>query len=162
MWRGSGSHGYYLGEMNPEFDPPYWRWMDQTTYSLKPKILALTSLGVHQKEAFFSDKRECWVERKAIDLDDAGINGWVMKHLKQYHMQIAGKGTVGVRTGWSETALDDPAWEKPNWLDDKGNGSYQADMRTTGRYLSLRFEFKKMKEFRWASGYMDVEATGRR
>ena len=55
---------------------------------LTSKILALTS----KKEAFFANNRECWVERKAIDLDDAGINGWVIKHLKQYHMQLAGEG----------------------------------------------------------------------
>ena len=152
----------YIGSPNPVFDDPYWRWVDQVTYSLKPKILALTSLGIHQKEAFFSDRRDCWVERRAIDLDDAGINGWVIKHLKQYHMQLAGEGTVGVRTGWADTALADPNWEMPTWLDDSGDGSYQADMRTSGRYLSLRFEFKNMKEFRWANGYMDIEVSGRR
>ena len=136
--------------------------LDQTTYTLKPKILALTSFGLHQKEAFFANNRECWVERKAIDLDDAGINGWVIKHLKQYHMQLAGEGKVGIRTGWAESALADPQWEKPAWLDENGDGSYQADMRTTGRYLSLRFEFKEMGQFRWANGYMDIEVSGRR
>ena len=97
-----------------------------------------------------------------IDLDDAGINGWVIKHLKQYHMQLAGEGKVGIRTGWAESALADPQWEKPTWLDENGDGSYQADMRTTGRYLSLRFEFKEMGQFRWANGYMDIEVSGRR
>lgn len=140
----------------------YWTWGAQKTYTLKPKVLALTSLGIHQKEAFFANNRECWVERTAIDLDDAGINGWVIKHLKQYHMQIAGEGKVGIRTGWAESALASPEWEKPTWLDDEGDGSYQADMRTTGRYLSLRFEFKEMGQFRWANGYMDIEVSGRR
>jgi hypothetical protein len=149
---------------NPEgatFDD-FWSWGVQNTYTFQPKILALTSFGIHQKEAFFANNRECWVERKAIDLDDAGINGWVIKHLKQYHMQIAGEGKVGIRTGWAESALAAPQWEKPTWLDDNGDGSYQADMRTTGRYLSLRFEFKEMNQFRWANGYMDVEVSGRR
>jgi hypothetical protein len=140
----------------------FWSWGVQNTYTFQPKILALTSFGIHQKEAFFANNRECWVERKAIDLDDAGINGWVIKHLRQYHMQLAGKGRVGIRTGWAESALATPQWEKPTWLDDNGDGSYQADMRTTGRYLSLRFEFKEMGQFRWASGYMDVEVSGRR
>jgi hypothetical protein len=140
----------------------FWSWGVQNTYTLKPKILALTSFGLHQKEAFFANNRECWVERKAIDLDDAGINGWVIKHLKQYHMQLAGEGKVGIRTGWAESALADPQWEKPTWLDENGDGSYQADMRTTGRYLSMRFEFKEMGQFRWANGYMDIEVSGRR
>jgi hypothetical protein len=140
----------------------FWSWGVQNTYTFQPKILALTSFGIHQKEAFFANNRECWVERKAIDLDDAGINGWVIKHLRQYHMQIAGEGKVGIRTGWAESALAAPQWEKPTWLDDNGDGSYQADMRTTGRYLSLRFEFKEMGQFRWANGYMDVEVSGRR
>lgn len=140
----------------------FWSWGVQNTYTLKPKILALTSFGLHQKEAFFANNRECWVERKAIDLDDAGINGWVIKHLKQYHMQLAGEGKVGIRTGWAESALAKPKWEKPTWLDENGDGSYQADMRTTGRYLSLRFEFKEMGQFRWANGYMDIEVSGRR
>ena len=153
---------YSVGEVQPEYQTSTWRWIDQTTPSDKPKVLALTSLGVHEKEAFFDTSRECWVERTAIDLDDAGMNGWVVKHLKQYHMQIAGEGTVGIRTGWAESALAAPSWEKPTWLDDMGNGSYQADMRTTGRYLSLRFEFKEMAEFRWANGYMDIEVSGRR
>ena len=155
--------GYFVGELQPLYqDSTYWRWIDQTTTSEKPKVLAITSFGVHQKEAFFDTNRECWVERTAIDLDDAGINGWTIKHLKQYHMQLAGEGTVGIRTGWADSALAAPAWEKPTWLDELGDGSYQADMRTTGRYLSLRFEFKEMAEFRWANGYMDVEVSGRR
>jgi hypothetical protein len=157
--------GYYykVATPNPEYEgKEFWRWSDQTTYTLKPKILALTSFGLHQKEAFFANNRECWVERKAIDLDDAGINGWVIKHLKQYHMQLAGEGKVGIRTGWAESALADPQWEKPTWLDENGDGSYQADMRTTGRYLSMRFEFKEMGQFRWANGYMDIEVSGRR
>ena len=140
----------------------FWSWGVQNTYTLKPKVLALTSFGIHQKEAFFANNRECWVERTAIDLDDAGINGWVIKHLKQYHMQLAGEGRVGIRTGWAESALASPEWEKPTWLDENGDGSYQADMRTTGRYLSLRFEFKEMGQFRWANGYMDIEVSGRR
>lgn len=140
----------------------FWSWGVQRTFTHKPKILALTTFGIHQKEAFFANNRECWVERKAIDLDDAGINGWVIKHLKQYHMQLAGEGKVGIRTGWAQTALSAPEWEKPVWLDDNGDGSYQADMRTTGRYLSMRFEFKEMGQFRWANGYMDIEVSGRR
>ena len=152
----------YVGSTNPVFDAPYWRWIDQQTYTQSFSVLALTALGIHQKEAFFANNRECWVERRAIDLDDQGISGWVIKHLRQYWMQVAGEGTVGIRTGWADTALADPVWEKPTWLDDQGDGSYQADMRTTGRFLSLRFEFKRMKEFRWANGYMDIEVTGRR
>jgi hypothetical protein len=162
-WRFQGADRYQTSTINSLYDgQEQWRWGDQYTYTNAPKILALTSLGIHQKEAFFANNRECWVERKAIDLDDAGINGWVIKHLKQYHMQIAGEGKVGIRTGWAESALADPQWEKPTWLDDNGDGSYQADMRTTGRYLSLRFEFKEMSQFRWANGYMDVEVSGRR
>ena len=139
-----------------------YRWIDQQVNTRKPAILALTRSGIHQKEASFGTNRECWVERRAIDLDDAGMNGWVIKHLKQYHMQIAGKGKLGIRTGWADSALADPVWEKPVWLDETGVGAYQADMRTTGRYLSLRFEFKEMGEFRWANGYMDIEVSGRR
>jgi len=165
-WRLEAVNGifrYKKGEINTLYEgQERWRWGDQYTFTNKPKVLALTSLGIHQKEAFFAKNRECWVERKAIDLDDAGINGWVIKHLKQYHMQVAGEGKVGIRTGWAESALADPQWEKPTWLDDNGDGSYQADMRTTGRYLSLRFEFKEMGQFRWANGYMDVEVSGRR
>lgn len=153
---------YSIGELTPEYQQSTWRWIDQTTLSDKPKVLALTTLGVHQKEAFFATSRDCWVERTAIDLDDAGMNGWVIKHLKQYHMQLAGEGKVGIRTGWADSALASPSWEKPTWLDENGDGSYQADMRTTGRYLSLRFEFKEMAEFRWANGYMDIEVSGRR
>ena len=154
---------YQFGSVSPDYqEKTSFRWNDQLTYTLKPKVLALTSFGLHQKEAFFADNRECWVERKAIDLDDAGINGWVIKHLKQYHMQLAGEGKVGIRTGWAESALAEPQWEKPTWLDENGDGSYQADMRTTGRYLSMRFEFKEMGQFRWANGYMDIEVSGRR
>jgi hypothetical protein len=139
-----------------------YRWVDVASSTRKPRVLALTQLGIHQKEAFFGTDRDCWLERKAIDLDDAGINGWTIKHLRQYHMQIAGEGTLGIRTGWAESALAEPNWEKPVWLDEKGVGAYQADMRTSGRYLSLRFEFKQMGEFRWANGYMDIEVSGRR
>ena len=154
---------YKIGSINPLYDGnERWRWIDQFTYTNKPYILANTSFGIYQKEAYFSNERESWVERKAIDLDDAGINGWVIKHLKQYHMQLAGEGKVGIRTGWAESALADPNWEKPTWLDETGDGSYQADMRTSGRYLSLRFEFKEMGYFRWANGYMDIEVSGRR
>jgi hypothetical protein len=139
-----------------------YRWVDVASSTRKPRVLALTQLGIHQKEAFFGTDRDCWLERKAIDLDDAGINGWVVKHLKQYHMQVAGEGKLGIRTGWAESPLANPTWEKPVWLDEKGDGSYQADMRTSGRYLSLRFEFKEMSVFRWANGYMDIEVSGRR
>ena len=162
-WQFKGADRYQTSVVNSLYDgQERWRWGDQFTFTNTPKILALTQLGIHQKEAFFANNRECWVERKAIDLDDAGINGWVIKHLKQYHMQIAGEGKVGIRTGWAESALATPQWEKPTWLDDNGDGSYQADMRTTGRYLSLRFEFKQMGQFRWANGYMDIEVSGRR
>jgi len=173
QWRGDGSDRftwlfstpdrYKIGTFNPVYTGyERWRWIDQFTYTNRYHILALTPYGIYQKEAFFSKERESWVERKAIDLDDAGINGWVIKHLKQYHMQLAGKGKVGVRTGWADSALADPVWEKPTWLDENGPGSYQADMRTSGRYLSLRFEFKEMGQFRWANGYMDIEVSGRR
>ena len=163
-----GDVAYSWYELRVPEDPeilagePYWRWIDQRTITNKPKVLALTKLGVHQKEAFFATNRDCWVERTAIDLDDAGLNGWIIKHLKQYHMQLAGEGRVGIRTGWADSALASPKWEKPVWLDELGDGSYQADMRTTGRYLSMRFEFKEMAEFRWANGYMDIEVSGRR
>ena len=163
-----GDVAYSWYELRVPEDPdilagePYWRWIDQRTITNKPKVLALTKLGIHQKEAFFATNRDCWVERTAIDLDDAGINGWIIKHLKQYHMQLAGEGRVGIRTGWADSALAAPKWEKPVWLDELGDGSYQADMRTTGRYLSMRFEFKEMAEFRWANGYMDIEVSGRR
>ena len=163
-----GDVAYSWYELRVPEDPeilsgePYWRWIDQRTITNKPKVLALTKLGIHQKEAFFDTNRDCWVERTAIDLDDAGINGWIIKHLKQYHMQLAGEGRVGIRTGWADSALASPEWEKPVWLDELGDGSYQADMRTTGRYLSMRFEFKEMAEFRWSNGYMDIEVSGRR
>ena len=154
---------YKIGTLNPVYEgQERWRWNDQFTYTNKPYILANTAFGIYQKEAYFSNERDSWVERKAIDLDDAGINGWVIKHLKQYHMQLAGEGKVGIRTGWAESALGSPNWEKPTWLDENGEGSYQADMRTSGRYLSLRFEFKEMGYFRWANGYMDIEVSGRR
>ena len=164
-WAEQISGGNPDPDPDPDPDVPAvdgYRWSDQAVNTRKPKVLALTRLGIHQKEAVFDTKRECWVERRAIDLDDAGINGWVVKHLKQYHMQVAGEGKLGIRTGWAESPLADPTWEKPVWLDEKGDGSYQADMRTSGRYLSLRFEFKEMSEFRWANGYMDIEVSGRR
>ena len=162
-WQFKGADRYQTSTINSLYEgQERWRWIDQYTYTNKPYVLANTSFGIYQKEAYFSSERESWVERKAIDLDDAGINGWVIKHLKQYHMQLAGEGKVGIRTGWAESALADPNWEKPTWLDETGDGSYQADMRTSGRYLSMRFEFKEMGYFRWANGYMDIEVSGRR
>lgn len=137
-------------------------WKDQTEYTISPDTLLLTDLGIHQKEAFFSKTRQAFLERKNMDFDDQGINNWIMKHLKQYHLQITGDGEVMMRFGWSNSPMYSPTWERPVSVDDNGDGSYQVDVRTTGRVLSMRVELKRMGEMRLSSGSFNIEPSGMR
>ena len=137
-------------------------WAEQTEYTISPDTLLLTDLGVHQKEAFYSKNRQAFLERQNMDFDDQGINNWIMKHLKQYHLQITGDGEVMMRFGWSNSPMFPPIWEKPVTVDDNGDGSYQVDVRTTGRVLSMRVELKHMGEMRWSSGSFNIEPSGMR
>lgn len=150
------------GDMKFPWNRTSGSWDEQTQFTISPDMLLLTEKGIHQREAYFSKTRNAYVERIGMDFDDAGINNWVMKHLKQYHLQITGDGEATIRFGWSQSPMGMPTWEKPLYVDDLGDGSYQVDVRTTGRVLSMRVELKKMGEMRWASGAFNVDATGQR
>jgi len=150
------------GDMKFPWNRTSGNWNEQTQFTIYPDMLLLTEKGIHQREAYFSKTRNAYVERIGMDFDDVGINNWVMKHLKQYHLQITGDGEATIRFGWSQSPMGMPTWEKPQYVDDLGDGSYQVDVRTTGRVLSMRVELKKMGEMRWASGAFNIDATGQR
>jgi hypothetical protein len=154
--------GAQWGDIKTAWYETLGSWEDQTQFTIAPDMLLLTSLGLHQREAFYSKDRDAFVERIGMDFDDAGINNWVMKHLKQYHLQITGDGEATIRFGWSQSPMGMPAWEKPIQIDDQGDGSYQVDVRTTGRVLSMRVELRKMGQMRWSSSAFNVEPTGQR
>ena len=154
--------GAQWGDIKTAWYETLGAWDEQAQFTIAPDMLLLTSLGIHQREAFYSKERDAFVERIGMDFDDAGMNNWVIKHLKQYHLQVTGDGEAAIRFGWSQSPLGAPTWEKPILIDDQGDGSYQVDVRTTGRVLSMRVELRKMGQMRWSSSAFNVEPTGQR
>jgi hypothetical protein len=152
--------GATWGSMTDSWRDTEGPWSRQRDFSFSPLQLGLSTDGIYQCQAFYGTTKDCWVERLAMDFDDAGISHWVNKHLKQYWLQLSGDGVLGVRVGWAETPLEAPEWEKPVWLDTEVDSPLRVDVRTTGRVLSLRFELSEMTQFRWPSGTFNMESVG--
>lgn len=154
--------GSTWGDMIGSWSQVEGSWESQTNFSFNPFQLALGSKGIYQCQAFYATEKDCWLERMFIDFDDAGFNHWINKHMKQYWVQMSGEGVIGLRVGWSQSALDAPEWQKPVWIDTDSDAPYRFDLRTTGRVLSLRFELSEMIDFRWPSGSFNLDAVGAR
>jgi hypothetical protein len=88
--------------------------------------------------------------------------------LRQFHFHIAGElddsvvtaNNFDITVGWSNNLMDSPNWDEPktvNLQKTDRNGNHKADFRTTGRYLSLRFDFDDTGAFVMTGGDLDAE-----
>ena len=152
--------GATWGDMIGPWRETQGAWKDQNIFSFNPYPLALSQAGIYQCQAFYATNKDCWLERIAMDFDDAGLSHWANKHLKQYWLQMSGNGVLGVRAGWADSPLEAPVWEKPVWLNTEVDHPLRVDVRTTGRVLSMRFELAELTQFRWPSGSFNLEPVG--
>jgi hypothetical protein len=145
------------------------KWSDLLSAGNDKHLFWLATDGVYRSDqAVKTDGvKRYFVERVAIDLDDL-VPEWTtnnFKHLRQFyfHLQsptpLDGTNNFTMRVGWGKTLMDAPTWEPEvtvNLQETDSSGAYKADLRTTGRYLSIEMNFDTTNELKMSGGDMDV------
>ena len=70
--------------------------------------------------------------------------------------------TFNLTVGWGSNLMDRANWEPPvvvSLNSPNRSGDYKADLRTTGRYLSIRMDFDDTEAISMTGGDMDLELT---
>ena len=111
-----------------------------------------------------------------MDLDDL-VPDWTTNRIKQikqfvFHMQSdqrfvlpADANDFSFYVGWSNNLMEDPNWKAPvtvNLEDRKAGGQYKIDYRTSGRYLSMSFDFTNSEQLAFTGGDMDANQVAGR
>ena len=119
--------------------------------------------------------KQFYIERTQMDMDDL-VSDWTTNKIKQirqfvFHLQsderfiTTDPNEIGFYVGWSNNLMEDPNYKAPVTVDlrsrDNG-GKYKVDYRTSGRYLSMRYDLTDSKQLAFTGGDIDAkEAAGR-
>lgn len=76
--------------------------------------------------------------KQNIDFDDNGLEATSHKMVMAVYPQFRGSGTVSISIGVSENPFDTPKWGNAVPFD--VSKDRKVDFRTTGRYISIKFE----------------------
>jgi hypothetical protein len=117
---------------------------------------------MNNSRGFSGSSVNCFLEATKIDLDT--VLNTANNNIKQVMgimPQIRGEGSVTIRVGYSNTPQDPVSWYSTNVFNI--DQDHKIDVRTSGRYLALRFESNESSNF-WNITGLDVdvrEVSGR-
>lgn len=154
------------------------RWTDTFDKSNSKEVLQVTDGLVYKADQVdnrYGALKQFFIERTQIDMDDL-VPDWTTNKVKQikqfvFHMQsderfiTTDPNEVDFYVGWSNNLMEDPKYKAPVSVDlrsrDNG-GKYKVDYRTSGRYLSMRYDLTDTKQLAFTGGDIDAkEAAGR-
>lgn len=154
------------------------RWTDTFDKSNSKEVLQVTNGLVYKADQVnnrYGALKQFFIERTQMDMDDL-VPDWTTNKVKQikqfvFHMQsderfiTTDPNEIDFYVGWSNNLMEDPKYKPPVTVDlrsrDKG-GKYKVDYRTSGRYLSMRYDLTDSKQLAFTGGDIDAkEAAGR-
>lgn len=98
--------------------------------------------------------------KQNIDFDDYGMEAADHKMVKGIYPQIKGAGKMYISVGVAENPYDDPYWSDAQEFDIRTDR--KVDFRTTGRYISVRFQSFEEDPWTLTSYAIDVVPRGTR
>jgi hypothetical protein len=155
------------------------RWVDTADKGDSKEVIQIANGVVYRSEAVLNRQasiKKYYVERTQVDLDDQ-VPQWTSNKIKQvkqfvFHMQsdqrkidVSRVNTVDFYTGWSQNLMENPNWKpaKEVSLEDRANGGqYKTDYRTSGRYLSVAWDFTDSQQLAFTGGDIDANEVGGR
>lgn len=155
------------------------RWSDTYGTSNAKEIMQVSNGDVYKADQVDNRQnslKNFFVERTQMDLDDL-VPDWTTNRIKQikqfvFHMQsdmrfidANRENTVDFYVGWSNNLMDDPAWKAPITvkLEDRASGgAYKVDYRTSGRYLSTRYDLSDSVQLAFTGGDIDANQVAGR
>lgn len=107
-----------------------------------------------------SDYMPCSVTKSNLDFDDWGIEATQHKLVRGIYPQFSGEGTVFISIGVAENPFSQPVWTeaKPFVISE----DRKVDFRTTGRYISIKFEGFDNNQWSLLSYMVDAKPRGRK
>lgn len=154
------------------------RWTDTFDKSDSKEIIQVTDGLVYRADQVdnrYGALKKFFIERTQMDLDDM-IPDWTTNKVKQikqfvFHMQsderfiTTDPNTIDFYVGWSNNLMETPNYKTPVTVDLRSpdnNGKYKVDYRTSGRYLTMRYDLTDSKQLAFTGGDIDAkEAAGR-
>lgn len=154
------------------------RWVDTFDKSDSKEVIQVTNGLVYradQTDNRYGSLKQYYAKRTQMDLDDL-VPDWTsnkMKQIKQFvfHMQSDERfitddpNTIDFYVGWSQNLMEDPNWKAPVTIplrDRSNGGKYKVDYRTSGRYLSMKYDLKNSKQLAFTGGDIDAKEAGGR
>lgn len=154
------------------------RWTDTFDKSNSKEVVQVTNGLVYKADQVdnrYGALKQFFIERTQMDMDDL-VPDWTSNKIKQikqfvFHMQSDERfistdpNEIDFYVGWSNNLMEDPKFKSPVKVDlrsrDNG-GKYKVDYRTSGRYLSMRYDLTDSKQLAFTGGDIDAkEAAGR-
>ena len=153
-------------------------WVDTFDRSNSKEIVQVTDGLVYRADQVdnrYGALKKFFIERTQMDLDDM-VPDWTTNKVKQirqfvFHMQsderfiTTDPNTVDFYVGWSNNLMETPNYRTPvtvNLREPDASGKYKVDYRTSGRYLTMRYDMTDSKQLAFTGGDIDAkEAAGR-
>ena len=154
------------------------RWTDTFDKSDAKEVLQVTDgllYRADQVDNRYDALKMFYAKRTQMDLDDL-VPDWTTNKVKQikqfvFHMQsderfiTTDPNTIDFYVGWSNNLMEEPNWKPVVTVplrDRSEGGKYKVDYRTSGRYLSMKYDLRNSKQLAFTGGDIDAqEAAGR-
>lgn len=154
------------------------RWTDTFDKSDTKEVIQVTNGLVYRADQVdnrYGALKMFYVKRTQMDMDDL-VPDWTTNKIKQikqfvFHIQsderfiTTDPNTIDFYVGWSNNLMEDPNWKPPVTVDVRdrsAGGKYKVDYRTSGRYLSMKYDLRNSKQLAFTGGDIDAkEAAGR-
>ena len=154
------------------------RWTDTFDKSDTKEVIQVAdglTFRADQVDNRYGALKQFYVKRTQMDLDEL-VPEWTTNKVKQikqfvFHLQSDERfitddpNTIDFYVGWSQNLMEEPNWKPAVTIDvrDRSNGGkYKVDYRTSGRYLSMKYDLRNSKQLAFTGGDIDAkEASGR-
>ena len=154
------------------------RWVDTFDKSDSKEVVQVTDGLVYRADQVdnrYGSLKNFFLERSQMDLDDL-VPDWTTNKVKQikqfvFHMQsderfiTTDPNTIDFYVGWSNNLMETPNYKPRRTIDlrDRANGGkYKVDYRTSGRYLTMRYDLTDSKQLAFTGGDIDAKEAGGR
>lgn len=157
---------------DPWGDGTSTRWSDLYEAGEDQNMYWLTKEGVWKSDQLVdqSGVKKYYAERTGIDFDDI-VQGWTsnnFKHVRQLFPLLQSPSGAPVMNaydfsiGWSGNLMDDPDYDikvRANLNQGKYAGKHKIDVRTTGRFMAMLWDFTYTYEINMTAVDIDVEES---